>query len=50
MDEQPGCILNLDKYKLKQIKEDNFRIINLINEFETRVKEVILYEYDIIEK
>lgn len=50
MDEQEGCILDLDKYELKKVKEDNFRINNLINEFEISVKEIALHEYEIIEK
>lgn len=50
MDKNVGCILDFDKYELKQVKIDNFRISNLKNEFEIDVKEVVLQEYDIIEK
>lgn len=50
MDEEVGCIVDFDKYELKQVKTDNFRISSLKNEFEIDVKEISLQEYDILEK
>lgn len=44
------CLLNLEKYKMKEIGKENFRISKLEDEFKIKTKEICLYEYELIEK
>lgn len=50
MDINAKCLINLEKYQLNEINKENFRVINLVDEFKIKSKEICLYEYEIIEK
>lgn len=44
------CLLSLEKYKMKEIGKENFRVSKLEDEFKIKTKEINLYEYELIEK
>ena len=50
MDINAKCLLSLEKYKMREVGKENFRISKMINEFEIKTKEICLYEYELIEK
>ena len=50
MDINSKCLLNLEKYKMKEVSKENFRISKLEDEFKIKTKEICLYEYELIEK
>lgn len=41
------CLIDMDMYKLKLIKEDEFRISRLINEFKISTKKVLVKEFEL---
>lgn len=50
MDITAKCLLNFDMYELKEIYKDNFRISNLIDDFQVATTKICLYEYELVEK
>ncbi len=50
MDINAKCLLSLEKYRMREVGKENFRISKLIDEFEIKTKEISLYEYELIEK
>ena len=50
MDISDACLIDLDMYKLKQVKKDEFRVNKLENEFKIQSKKIKLIEYDLKEK
>lgn len=50
MDISDKCLIDLDMYKLKQVKKDEFRVNKLENEFKIQSKKILLKEYELEEK
>lgn len=50
MDITTKCLINMSDYELTLIKKDNFRVINLEDEFKIKTTKINVFEYDIKHK
>ncbi len=50
MDVTTKCLVRLGDYELEQKQEEEFRIINLVNEFHVDITNIHVYEYEIRKK